>query len=161
VVEGAATKTTPTKIFGGKVTLALPKTAKKPQKISSSLYSIQPTSPTKKFVIFVTKEPLRKDEIKKSTKELGSSLKELLEAQGYEITSLTNHGTTYTVQFRAYTNVPWQLVGTTATRGIAKFVRTKGNELVGSMLLCDPGQWTDPSIGAFKKTVSGAQVAAR
>lgn len=161
IVEQAASKTTPTKLFGGKVQLALPKTATKPKKITSSLYSIQPQSKSQKFVIFVTKEPLRKDEVKKTDKQLSSSFKQLLEAQGYEVTSLTTKGSTYSAQFRAYTNVPWQLVGTTATRGIAKFVRTKDNELVGSMLLCDPNQWTDPGIGIFKKAVSGAKVASK
>lgn len=158
VVRQSATKNT-TKIFGGQVLLALPKSAQKPKRISSSLYSIQPRSTNQKFVIFVTKEPLRKDELKKSNKELGRAITQLLEAQGYEVTSLTNQGTTYTAQFRAYTNVPWQSVGTTATRGTAKFVRTPNNELIGSMLLCDPSQWTDPGIGVFKKTVSGTKVA--
>jgi hypothetical protein len=161
LVEQAATKTTPTKIFGGKVQLTLPKTANKPKKLTSSLYSIQPRSTSQRFVIFVTKEPLRKDELKKSNKELGRAIKQLLEAQGYEVTSLTTQGTTYTAQFRAYTNAPWQLVGTTATRGTAKFVRTADNELIGSMLLCDPNQWTDPGIAVFKKTVSGAKVSSK
>lgn len=161
VAGRTAANATVSRVFDGKVRIALPKTAQKPKKVTSSLYSIQPRSPRQKFVIFVTKEPLQKDEIKKSNKELGTSIKQLLEAQGYEVISLTNQGTTYTAQFRAYTNVPWQLVGTTATRGTAKFVRTKNNELIGSMLLCDPSQWTDPGIGVFKKSVSGATIATR
>ncbi|MEY4668729.1 MAG: hypothetical protein RL518_1428 [Pseudomonadota bacterium] len=138
--------------------LAVPTTAQKPKKISSLMYSIQPRATTQKFVIFVTKEPLRKDERTKSNKDLGTSIKQLLEAQGYEVTSLKNKGTTYTALFRAYTNVPWQKVGTTATRGTAKFVRTSSNELVGSMLLCDPNQWSDPGIALYKKAVSSAKV---
>lgn len=161
-LTGEAKKTSTTsKLFSGRVQITVPKAANKPQKKSSTTYWIQPKSPSKKFVIVVTKEPLRKDELKKSNKELGDSIKNLLEAQGYEITSLKNQGTTYTAQFQAYTNVPWQLVGTTATRGTAKFVKTQDNQLVGSLLLCDPNQWNDPDIAQFKKAVSGAKVSSK
>lgn len=112
-------------------------------------------------MIFVTKEPLRKDELKKSDRDLGRSIKELLEAQGYEITSLSNQGASYTAQFKAYTNVPWQQVGTTAVRGIAKFQRTTDNQLIGSLLLCEPSQWTDRGISSFKKAVRTAKVASK
>ncbi len=88
-------------------------------------------------------------------------MREVLEAQGYQIDSLTNRGVTYSVQFHAYTDTPWQKVGTSSTRGIAKFIRTKDNLLIGSMLVCDPTQWDDPAITQFKRAVSGAQVTNR
>jgi hypothetical protein len=88
-------------------------------------------------------------------------VREVLEAQGYQIDLLTNRGTTYSVQFHAYTDTPWQRVGTTPTRGIAKFIRTTDNLLIGSILLCDPTQWSDPAIAPFKRAVSGAQVTTR
>jgi hypothetical protein len=150
--------TTTSKLFSGRVQLSLPKSANKPEKLSSSRYSIRPKAADKKFVIFVIQEPLRKDEVKKSNKELGKSIKDLLAAEGYEVTALTNQGSTYTVKLRAYTNVPWQKVGTTATRGTGTFQRTQDNQLIGSILLCDPNQWNDPSIGDFKKAVSSAKI---
>ena len=158
ITSEANKSTTTSKLFSGRVQLSLPKSANKPQKLSASRYSIRPKSADKKFVIFVIQEPLRKDEIKKSNKELGSAIKNLLSAQGYEVTSLTNKGDTYTVKLQAYTNVPWQQVGTTATRGTGTFQRTQDNQLIGSILLCEPNQWNDPAIGDFKKAVSTAKI---
>jgi hypothetical protein len=156
--EQIQAKSSPTAIFGGKLRIALPKTARPPKRVSASLYSIQPRLQRHKFVIFATREPLRKDEIPKSNKALVSSIRQLLEAQGYVVLDISNQGSNFTVNLRAYTHAPWQSVGTTATRGTAKFVRTKDNQLVGSILLCDPTQWKTPAINVFKRAVSSAKV---
>lgn len=152
------TKSTSTSIFGGRLQITLPKTARSPKRVNASLYSVQPRLRRHKFVILATKEPLRKDEIVKSNKALVTSVRQLLEAQGYQVLDISNQGTTFTANLRAYTNAPWQSVGTTPTRGTAKFVRTKDNQLVGSLLLCDPTQWKTPAINQFKKAVSTAKV---
>lgn len=157
-IDQFQTKSTATSIFGGRLHITLPKTAKSPKRVNASLYSIQPRLRRHKFVIFATKEPLRKDEIAKSNKALVTSVRQLLEAQGYQVLDISNQGTSFTANLRAYTNAPWQRVGTTPTRGTAKFVRTKDNQLVGSLLLCDPTQWKTPAINQFKKAVSTAKV---
>lgn len=109
-------------------------------------------------MIYVTREALRKDEIGKTNKQLASSIKTLLEAQGYEVIRLKNDGDTFTADFRTYASVPWQKVGTSFARGSARFTRTRSNELIGTILLCDPRQWTDSATREFKQVVTTTKV---
>lgn len=120
---------------------------------------MQPRSSRYRFIIFVTREPVLKDEVKKTNAQLVSSAKKLLEAQGYQVISITNKGDVFQADFRTYTKVPWQKVGTMYTRGSAKFTRTKSNELVGSVLLCDPKQWQNRATQAFKNAIASTKVA--
>lgn len=146
-------------LFSGKVTLQLPATAGAPKKINSKAYQVSPKSSDRKFVIYVTREALLKDEVSKSNKQLSSSIRAMLEAQGYEVLKLSGSGDVFTADFRTYTDVPWQRVGTSAVRGMARFTRTRSKELIGTILMCDPRQWTDSSTGDFKRVVTGARVA--
>ena len=153
-----ATSRSALKLFSNKVTIALPKTAGTLKKINSKTYQVQPTSSERKFVIYVTREALRKDELRKTNKQLASSIKMLLEAQGYEVIRLKNAGDTFSADFRTYSNVPWQKVGTSPARGTAKFTRTRSQELIGTILLCDPRQWSDSETKQFKRVVATTKV---
>lgn len=145
-------------LFSKRLTITLPRTARTPRKITSTTYQVQPKSPEQKFVVYVIQENLRRDEIKKSNKELVPFIKRLLEGLGYEVIQLKNAGDTFTADFRSYATVPWQKVGTSPVRGTARFVRTKDNKLLGSILMCEPSQWTDTAISTYKRAVSGIAV---
>ena len=158
VSADTASTTSKRNLFGGKITVSLPRSAGAPKKVNGKTFQVQPTSSDKKFVIYVTREPLSKDETRKGNKQLSASIKSLLEAQGYEVIRLTNNGSTFNADFRSYANAPWQKVGTTAVRGSAKFIRTTSDELFGTILLCDPAQWTDSATKEFKQVVSSTTV---
>ncbi len=146
-------------LFAGKVTLKLPTTAGSPKRINSKAYRVQPKSSERRFVIYVTRESLQKDEVAKSSRQLVSSIRSTLEAQGYKVSKLSNSGDVFTADFTTYTDVPWQQVGTSPARGLARFTRTRNNELIGTILLCDPRQWSDSTTKDFKKVVTGARIA--
>lgn len=155
----ATTKTVKRELFSGKVTLQLPITAGVPKKINSKAYQVRPKASDRRFVIYVTREALLKDEVSKTNKQLVPFIRSMLEAQGYEVIKVSGSGDLFTADFRTYTDVPWQRVGTSAVRGMARFTRTRSKELIGTILLCDPRQWTDSSTSDFKKVVTGARVA--
>jgi hypothetical protein len=146
------------KLWNGKVTLRLPASATAPRKVSARLFSIQPRSRKNKFILYVSREPLLKDEVKRSNAQLKNSYKRILESQGYEVIGLTSKRGVFVADFRSYAKVPWQKVGTSPVRGKATFTRS-GKELVGSVLLCDPKQWKNRETKAYIKTVTEAQVA--
>jgi hypothetical protein len=148
-------------LFKGRAKVRLPKTANAPKNIGSSTFLVQPTDTTKKFAVYISSEPLRKDEVKMSRKQLGNSLKSLLEAQGYTIISFTSRGADYRVEFTTLANLPWQTVGTTPARGTAKFTRTADKKLIGTILMCEPSQWDDAEIGIYKQAVAKTKVSQR
>jgi hypothetical protein len=53
--------------------------------------------------------------------------------------------------------LPWQKVGPGLARGKAKFVRV-GDELMGSVLLCDPSQWKDGTTQSFIRIIGGTTI---
>jgi hypothetical protein len=127
--------------------MSVPTTAGAPQKISSNLYSIQPTAKKSKIIVYLSQEPVLKDEKALTNAQLGASIKSLLQAQGYTVKSLRNTKASYSAQITAYTRVPWRKIGTTPVRGLAQFKRTKGGQLVGALVLTDPKQWnTAPAL---------------
>jgi len=155
----ARTRGVARKLFAGKITLQLPREASAPKKINSKAYQVEPKSSERRFVIYVTREQLRKDEVGRSNRQLASSIRATLEAQGYQVIKLTTKGEVFTADFTTYTDVPWQKVGTSAARGVAKFTRTRAHELIGTILLCDPRQWADSATKEFKRVVTSASVA--
>lgn len=161
LATGASSSSSKTRysLWSSKVRVSIPKTARAPKRINDGTFSIQPKSKDLKFVIYVAREPLRKDELKKTNKQLASSVRLLLESQGFQIIDFKTQGNSFVVDFRAFAEVPWQKVGTTYTRGTAKFTRTTSNELVGSVLYCDARQWKNPATADFRKVVSTTKVA--
>ena len=156
--EVGARSTTRHRLWDGLVSVDLPRTAAAPQRASRRTFSVQPKASKYRFIIFVTREPLLRDEVTRTNAQLLSSVKKILEAQGYQIISLTNKGNDFEANFRVFTKVPWQKVGTMYTRGSAKFTRSKTNELVGSILLCDPKQWQNRATQSFKDAVASTKV---
>lgn len=149
------------RLFSGRAKLTLPKGASAPKKLEASMYLVQPKDSSKKFALYVTRERLRADELKMSKQELGDSIKKLLEAQGYNVISFTSRGQDYRADFTTYSTLPWQPVGTTPARGVAKFTRTVDKQLIGTILMCEPSQWTDAAIGRYKRAVSSTKVSQR
>jgi hypothetical protein len=148
-------------LFSGRAKVTLPKGAAAPKKLGASTFIVRPKEASKKFVVYVTREPLRPAEIKMSKREFGESIKKLLEAQGHTILSYSARGQDYRVDFTTYAVLPWQAVGTTPARGVAKFTRTADKQLIGSVLMCDPTQWLDSGIAGFKQAVSRTNVSQR
>ncbi len=148
-------------LFSGRAKVTLPKSAAAPKKLGASTFIVQPRDVSKKFVVYVTREPLRPNEIKMSKQEFGESIKKLLEAQGHTILSYSARGQDYRVDFTTYAVLPWQTVGTTPARGVAKFTRTADKQLIGSVLMCDPTQWLDSGIAGYKQAVSRTKVSQR
>ena len=156
--EVGARSTKRHRLWDGLVSVDLPRTAAAPQRASRRSFSVQPKTSKYRFIIFVTREPLLRDEVKKTNAQLVSWVKKTLEAQGYQVISITNKGNDFEANFRVFTKVPWQKVGTMYTRGSAKFTRSKTNELVGSILLCDPKQWQNSATQSFKDAVASTKV---
>lgn len=148
-------------LFAGRARVTLPKSASAPKNIGNGMFLVRPKDSSKKFAVYITREPLRRDEVKMSKKEFGDSIKRLLEAQGYTLISFISRGQDYRVEFTTYASLPWQSVGTTPARGTAKFTRTADKQLIGTILMCEPSQWTDPLIGKYKQAVSKTKVAQR
>lgn len=145
-----------------KVRLVLPRLAGDPELFDGNnpnLYWIrpQPDRPDLKYVIFVARETLKNDEKLLSNKQLNESVKKSLQSLGYQIIKMVNTGNTFVVDFRGVTEVPWQPLGPGVVRGTAKFVRT-GNDLSGSILLCDPPQWKDKTTQSFRNVIGGTTV---
>jgi hypothetical protein len=161
LATGASSSSSKTRysLWSGRARVSIPKTASAPKRVNNRTFSIRPKSKELKFVIYVARDPLRKDELKMTNKQLASSVRTLLESQGFQILDFKTVGSSFTVDFRAFAQVPWQKVGTTYTRGTAKFTRTAGNELVGSILYCDSRQWKNPATMDFRKVVTGTTVA--
>lgn len=149
---GSSAKTIP--LVGSSVSLVLPNAAGNPKKISSTKYSISPKAANLKFVMFVTKEALKADERQKSSGALATSIRQMLEAEGYEISSVKIRGSAIVFNFETYSSLPWQKVGTTKARGIARFIRTSGNNLLGAVLFCEPSQWATSANQAFRSSLS-------
>jgi hypothetical protein len=148
-------------LFSGRTKLTLPKTAGAPQKVNSKLFLVRPKDSSKRFAVYVSREPLASDERKMSSKQQGESIRRLLEGQGYTVTSFTSRGQEYRASFTTYTSLPWQAVGTAAAQGIAKFTRTADQQLIGVILFCEPSEWTDPAVEKFKQSVNKSVVMKR
>lgn len=161
VVAATTAKTTTYSFFKGRASVTVPKGAKKPRKLSAAIYLVQPSDSKQRFALYISRDSLGKDERKMSKKALGSSIKKLLEADGYSVTSMKMQGADYVVNFTTYANVPWQKVGTAPARGVAKFTRTADNQLIGSALLCDPPAWSGRAIKVYKTTVAKTKVTQR
>lgn len=149
-------------VWDGKVRLSLPSLAENPQPISQNIFSISPSAnrPELKYVIFVVREPLRAGEVALSNESLKKEVGGMLEAAGYEVIGITNFDNTFLADFRAVIapgTLPWQKVGPGMARGKAKFVRTS-EELVGSVLLCDPSQWKNKTTQLFINVVEDTSV---
>ena len=144
-----------------KVRLALPRLASDPEPVpgSTNLYWIrpQPDRPDLKYVIFVARETLKNDERLLANKQLNEAVKKNLQSLGYQIIKMVNTGNTFVVDFRGVAEVPWQPLSPGVVRGTAKFFRT-GNDLSGSILLCDPPQWKDKTTQSFRNVIGGTAV---
>jgi|GEM_PF-6957569 len=147
--------------FAGRTKLVLPTGASAPKRINKNTFLIQPKDPSKKFAIFISREPLQRDEIKISKSQLGNSIRRLLESQGYSFNLFSSRGRDFRSDFSTFAVLPWQPVGTTPARGLAKFIRTADNYLIGSVLMCEPKQWLDPEIAKYKRLVSRLSVSQR
>lgn len=150
-------------LLDGKVRLTLPRLAADPVNLSDKLAVIAPQSdrPDLKYIIYATRETLRPDLNGMPNKLLNESVKKTLQGLGFQVIGMVNSRNTFIVDFRAPIDsgvLPWQKVGPGVARGTAKFVRT-GNELSGSILLCDPSQWKDPTTQTFRNVVGGTTVA--
>lgn len=141
-------------VFNNLATIPLPATAGNPRRLNIRLYQIRPVAPQDKFVIFVAREALLADERRKTNAALVVQYRKILAAEGYQILALRTVGDVIEADFRTYAKVPWQKVGKSFVRGRARFTRTPTNELVGSILLCDPTQWTSGSLAPFKQSVA-------
>lgn len=160
VVAATATQKTYS-IFNGRARVSLPLSAAAPRKLTSKIYLVRPKNTALRFAAYVSKEPLGLDERKMSKSELGSSLQRLLEGQGYVVTSLTTRGQDFMVEFTTYASLPWQSVGTTPAQGVGKFTRTADQQLIGMVLLCEPGQWSSAAVAKYKQAVSKIKVTQR
>lgn len=158
----AATRSSKTfGLFSGRAKITLPNSATAPNRLSAGTFIVKPKDASKKFVVYVTREPLLPGELKMSRREFGESVKMLLESQGHTILSYSTRGQDYRIDFTTYALLPWQGVGTTPARGVAKFTRTADKQLIGSVLMCDPSQWLDSGIGGFKQAVAKTKVSQR
>ena len=153
-------------LWDGKLSLALPLLAQDPVKVDADgkLFSVRPPEDRTdlKYIVYVAREPLRADEESLSGNELNESVKKMLVGLGYEIISSTYSDLldTFLVDFRAVMEpgtLPWQQVGPGIVRGKAKFFRV-GDELMGSVLLCDPSQWKDGTTQSFIRIIGGTTV---
>lgn len=145
-------------LFNNQASFTLPATAAAPRRVNARLYQVRPQSTDSRFVMLVAREALLPGERAKTTAALIPYYRKILAAAGYQIISVKAVGNTVEADFRAYAKVPWQKVGTAFVRGRAKFTRTAAQELVGSVLLCDPAQWTQQSLTPFKQTVANLAV---
>lgn len=161
VVVAATTSSRTYSLFNGRTRITAPTSATTPKKLGSKTYLVRPKSRDKRFALYIVQEQVGADERRRSRVAFAKSMKQLLEGQGYTVSSLTSRGRDYTVKFSTFAELPWQKVGTTPARGIAKFTRTADNKLIGATLLCDPKQWSDPGIDMFKKAVVSATVRQR
>ena len=151
-------KTKVVSVWSGKLKLSVPTTAGTPQKLSDNLYSIQPTAKKSKIIVYLSKEPVLKDEKALTNAQLGASIKSQLQAQGYKVMSLKNTKASYSAQLTAYTRAPWRKIGTTPVRGQAQFKRTKDGQLVGALVLTDPKQWASTPARNYRTAVTKVQV---
>lgn len=149
---------TPIALFNNQASFTLPATAAAPRRVNAKLYQVRPQNADSRFVMLVAREALLPGERAKTTAALIPYYRKILAAAGYQIISVKAVGNTVEADFRAYAKVPWQKVGTAFVRGRAKFTRTATQELVGSVLLCDPAQWTQQSLVPFKQTVANLAV---
>jgi hypothetical protein len=149
---------TPVVVFDNLASFTLPATAAAPRRLNAKLYQVRPQSADSRFVMLVAREALLPGERARTTAALVPYYRKILAAAGYQILSLKAVNNTVEADFRTYAKVPWQKVGTALVRGRAKFTRTAPQELVGSVLLCDPAQWTQQSLTPFKQTVANLAV---
>jgi hypothetical protein len=148
-------------LFSGRARITLPNSAKTPKRFGKRSFIVQPKDPSKKFVMFVVRVPLRRDELKMSRTELANSLRNIVTNGRRTLLSFSASRQDFRADFTTFVELPWQAVGTTPARVIAKVTRTADKQFIGSLLLCDPTQWSDPAIGAFKRAVTKTKVSQR
>ena len=162
VVLGSAGATTAQSknvtLWNGELQLTVPKTSGNAKKISSTLYSIQPTSKKMRVVLYASREPIRADEKSLTNAQLGASIKTLLESQGYKVTKFKTKSNTFTTNLAGNTKMPWRKVGTASVLGMAQFVRTSQGQLVGTFMLSDPKEWKKTSTRAYRTAVTKSKV---
>jgi hypothetical protein len=152
--HSAAAQTKSVSLWSGQLSLTVPSTAGKKKKISANLYSIRPTTKKSKIVLYGSREPVLADEKALSNAQLAASLKTLLEAQGYTVTSLTSKQNVFSAKLTAYASMPWRKVGSSAVRGMAKFVRTNRGKLIGAIILSDPKEWNKKTTRRYRSAVT-------
>ncbi len=148
-------------LFSGRARITLPNSAQNPKRFGKRSFIVQPKDPSKKFIMFVVRKPLRRDEVKMSRTELANSLRNIVANGRRTLLSFSASRQDFRADFTTFVELPWQSVGTTPARVIAKVTRTADNQFIGTLLLCDPTQWSDPAIGAFKRAVTRTKVSQR
>lgn len=156
VTASAQTKTV--NLWNGQLKLSVPTTAGKEKKLTSNLFAIQPTAKKNRIVLYASREPVLSDEKTLTNPQLASSIKTLLEAQGYTVSSLTSKKNTFSAKLTGYASMPWRKVGSSAVRGIAQFVRTNIGQLVGAIVLSDPKEWNKKPTRDYRSAAAKIQV---
>ena len=149
----ASAQTQTVSLFNGELSLDLPSTAGAAKKLTANLYSIQPKAKKQKIVVYATKEPVLADESALTDAQLASSIKALLEAQGYTVESLKNRKNTFSARISTIGTVPWRKLGTASAKGLAQFTRTSKGQLLGAVVLSDPSQWNKGPTKAYRSAV--------
>lgn len=160
-VEAQSKTTKKLSLFKGRAVLFVPKTAKKPQKLFTNLFRVEPTDSTKKCMLLISRDGLGSDETKLKNKALGASIKLRLEGDGFTVSSFKTQGQSHTAYLTGFAEAPWQKVGAAAVRGVGKFTRTADKQLIGAVLLCDPAAWDDTANKGYKTAVLKAVVTQR
>jgi hypothetical protein len=154
----ASAQTKTVNLWSGQLKLAVPKTAGKTKKISSTLFSIQPTAKKSRIVLYASREPVLADETTLTNPQLADSIKGQLEAQGYTVSSLTSKNNTFSAKLTGYASMPWRKVGSSSIRGLAQFVRTSNRQLVGAIVLSDPSEWNKKPTRDYRSAATKIQV---
>lgn len=155
-IVAAQTKTI--NLWNGQLKLAVPKTAGKTKKLSSTLFSIQPTAKKNRIVLYASREPVLADETTLTNPQLADSIKSQLESQGYTVASLTSKRNTYSAKLTGYASMPWRKVGSSSIRGMAQFVRTSDRQLIGAIVLSDPSEWNKKPTRDYRSAATKIQV---
>jgi hypothetical protein len=108
--------------------------------------------------LYTSREDVLADERNLTNAQLASSIKTLLEGQGYTVTSLTNKQNTFSGKLTGYASMPWRKVGSSPIRGSAYFVRTSGRKLLGAIVLSAPKEWNKKATRDYRSAITKIQV---
>jgi hypothetical protein len=107
--------------------------------------------------LYASREDVLADERNLSNTQLSSSIKTLLEAQGYTVASLTNKQNKFSAKLTGYANMPWRKVGSSQIRGSAYFIRTNAGKLLGGIVLSAAKEWNKPTTKAYRSAITKIQ----